>query len=96
MTVWEALSTYGLPILAGIASAGVCSVGFSLGLWRTCRSLRLRLTDLEEAHLKARNRSYALKRWGTQEQLEQELKELETTPTAKRGVKRYDNDPLEY
>jgi hypothetical protein len=57
--------------------------------------MKLRIIDLENAHIQVRNRGYANQRWGNKEQLEAELAAMGAKAT-KPNVRKYDNDPLEY
>lgn len=82
-------------ILTCLGAGVVGSAMHSLGLWRSCRSLRLRVVDLENAHLQLRNKGYAQKRWNNQEQLEAELAAM-TKDAKPASRQKYDNDPLEY
>lgn len=95
MTLDEAFFLYLLPSVVSICAGLIGSLWITTSLWRTCRSLNLRIIDLEQAHVQVRNRSYANKRWANQEQLEAELAQLGATkPETKK--QKYDNDPLDF
>lgn len=88
--------TYVGVIVAGLIAGVVGALIGSSGIWRTCRSLKLRLTDLEAAHLSLRNKGFAQKRWADKDQLEVELGKLMETSPRSSGRQRFDNDPPEF
>ena len=95
MTLIEAFWLYLVPIVLASASGLGCGYLIQHALWRQCRSLNIRIIDLEQAHVQLRNKGYANKRWANQEQLEAELASLGKMPAAKPQEK-FANDPMEF
>jgi hypothetical protein len=85
---------YGIlgAIVAGLGAGAVSSLGLRFGVSRFCRKLELRVIDLEQNFISARNRGYAARRWDKAEQFEEEFKKLKLPQAAH---SRFANDPIE-